>query len=222
MSQSSENKKWNQLRSKILGLGEHSMRKSYYPELQSRIEELERFRSLIDQMNDLVLIGNLPNGEIFYANYSASRILLNRSFLDGEEHLLDILGAGLFNKMIAAYEQRQNNKSLQGFYSLSLDYEFNENHFEVSINFNELAGLSYFTAIFRNITKRFKVEEELLTHRNHLEDLVSERTAELKKTNKDLARFNELFIGREFRIKELKLLVEELNAKVKLLENDKK
>lgn len=222
MSQSSENKKWNQLRSKILGLGEHSMRKSYYPELQSRIEELERFRSLIDQMNDLVLIGNLPNGEIFYANYSASRILLNRSFLDGEEHLLDILGAGLFNKMIAAYEQRQNNKSLQGFYSLSLDYEFNENHFEVSINFNELAGLSYFTAIFRNITKRFKVEEELLTHRNHLEDLVSERTAELKKTNKDLARFNELFIGREFRIKELKLLVDELNAKVKLLENDKK
>ncbi len=222
MSQSSENKKWNQLRSKILGLGEHSMRKSYYPELQSRIEELERFRSLIDQMNDLVLIGNLPNGEIFYANYSASRILLNRSFLDGEEHLRDILGAGLFNKMIAAYEQRQNNKSLQGFYSLSLDYEFNENHFEVSINFNELAGLSYFTAIFRNITKRFKVEEELLTHRNHLEDLVSERTAELKKTNKDLARFNELFIGREFRIKELKLLVEELNAKVKLLENDKK
>ncbi len=40
---------WDDLRNKIIGLGEHSSRKSYYPELQRRIEDLERLRVELDQ-----------------------------------------------------------------------------------------------------------------------------------------------------------------------------
>lgn len=36
-------------RARLLGFGEHSVSKSYYPELKRRLEELERFRSLLDQ-----------------------------------------------------------------------------------------------------------------------------------------------------------------------------
>ncbi len=42
MKKPSENNVRNQLRNKIIGLGERSIRKSYYPELQQRIEELEQ------------------------------------------------------------------------------------------------------------------------------------------------------------------------------------
>lgn len=68
----------------------------------------------------------------------------------------------------------------------------------------------------RDITIRKKAEEELTKHREHLEELVKERTKELEEKNKKLEEFNELFAGREFRIKELKDKVKELEEKYKL------
>ncbi len=65
------------------------------------------------------------------------------------------------------------------------------------------------------ITQRKKAEEELEKHRNHLEELVKERTAELENANKELKRFNKLFVGREFRIKELKDKVKELEKELR-------
>jgi len=58
--------------------------------------------------------------------------------------------------------------------------------------------------------KRKQAEEELEKHRDHLEELVKERTAELEEKNRELENFNKLFIDREFRIKELKDKVKEL------------
>jgi len=66
------------------------------------------------------------------------------------------------------------------------------------------------TSIVRDITERKKAEKELKRHQNHLEEMVKERTAELEEANKELKRYNKLFVGREFRIKELKDKVKEL------------
>lgn len=67
------------------------------------------------------------------------------------------------------------------------------------------------TSIGEDITENLKNEEELEKYRNNLEQLVKERTEELEtmneelsEANKKLEEFNELFIGREFRIKELR------------------
>jgi hypothetical protein len=43
---------------------------------------------------------------------------------------------------------------------------------------------------------------------------VKERTIELEKKNKELEYFNELFVDREFRIKELRVKVKELEEKL--------
>jgi len=64
--------------------------------------------------------------------------------------------------------------------------------------------------IVQDVTDRKQAEEELEKHRSHLEELVKERTAELEEKNKELERYNKLFEGREFRIKELKDKVKEL------------
>ncbi|MRT94301.1 PAS domain S-box protein [Ancylomarina sp. 16SWW S1-10-2] len=61
-----------------------------------------------------------------------------------------------------------------------------------------------------DITERKKAEQELTKHREHLEVLVKERTIELETKNKELARFNDLFVDREFRIKELKNEIDKL------------
>lgn len=43
-------------RLKIIGLGETSVRKSYYPQLQDRILELERFHALLDRSRELIIL----------------------------------------------------------------------------------------------------------------------------------------------------------------------
>ena len=51
---------WDELRDKIIGLGEQSARKSYFPELQKKITELEdrenNLRTLLNSMIDAVII----------------------------------------------------------------------------------------------------------------------------------------------------------------------
>ena len=66
--------------------------------------------------------------------------------------------------------------------------------------------------IGRDISERRKTEKELSNYRKHLEKLVQERTSELEEKNEDLERFNQLFVGREFRIKELKDKIKELTS----------
>ena len=93
---------------------------------------------------------------------------------------------------------------------------------EISINPILVAGkLVYYNAILRDISKRKAIEIEFNTYRLHLEDLVMQRTQELenkndelKKNNEILSEMNKVFTGREFRIKELRNKVKELEAKL--------
>ncbi|MDD2384077.1 MAG: EAL domain-containing protein [Sulfurospirillaceae bacterium] len=51
-----------ELRTKIIGLGETSVRKSYYPQLQDRILELERFHTLLDRSREMIILVEAEDG----------------------------------------------------------------------------------------------------------------------------------------------------------------
>jgi PAS domain S-box-containing protein len=70
---SNSGKNQKELWRKLIGLGELSVRKSYYPELQRRLGELERFRALLDNSNDLIFLLEVPSGKIIDVNESACR-----------------------------------------------------------------------------------------------------------------------------------------------------
>lgn len=53
---------------KLIGLGPRSMQKSYYPELKARLDELTRFRTLLDNTNDLIILVNVSSGKIIDVN----------------------------------------------------------------------------------------------------------------------------------------------------------
>ncbi|MBN2773490.1 MAG: PAS domain-containing protein, partial [Prolixibacteraceae bacterium] len=71
--------------------------------------------------------------------------------------------------------------------------------------------------ISKDITERKELEIKLTEHQNRLEETVNQRTSELleknrelEEKNKELEEYNQLFVGREFRIKELKDRITEL------------
>lgn len=71
-------------RQRLMGLGERSFHKSYYPELRKRLEELERFRTLLDQANDAIFLVRMPEALVVDCNEAAARILdKERSELPG-------------------------------------------------------------------------------------------------------------------------------------------
>jgi len=63
------------LRAKLLGVGVQSLCKSYYPELQQRLEELARFKILLDHSNDAIFLIEVPTGRIIDANDASCRQL---------------------------------------------------------------------------------------------------------------------------------------------------
>lgn len=66
---------WRAQREKIIGLGERSLRKTYYPELQQKLDELERFRALLDQSNDCIFLIEASTLSFIDVNDSACRQL---------------------------------------------------------------------------------------------------------------------------------------------------
>jgi PAS domain S-box-containing protein len=68
---------WREWRDKVIGLGEHSSRKNYYPELQKRLQELKTSEAdllmLFNSVNDAILIHDL-NGRIVEVNTAALKM----------------------------------------------------------------------------------------------------------------------------------------------------
>lgn len=65
---------WDEERDRIIGLGEHSQRKNYYPELRSNLSRLERFRTLLDLSGETILLVTLPEGRVVDANAAACEL----------------------------------------------------------------------------------------------------------------------------------------------------
>lgn len=58
-------------RAQIIGLGERSFKKTYFPELQRRLAELERFRLLLEQAGEAIFLVRAGDAAIIDANRSA-------------------------------------------------------------------------------------------------------------------------------------------------------
>ena len=74
--------------------------------------------------------------------------------------------------------------------------------------------LQFLEGFIMDITERKQADEKILRNQDHLEELVKERTKDIEAKNKELERFNKLFVGREFRIKELRDQVKELGKRL--------
>ena len=86
---------------------------------------------------------------------------------------------------------------------------------------DEKGNLEYLYGFITDISGVKTKEIELEEYRNKLEELVEKRTKELEGKNAELEQFNNLFVGREFRIKELKNKIGYLQEEITRLKNAK-
>ncbi|WP_317065040.1 PAS domain S-box protein [Methanoculleus caldifontis] len=159
------------LREKIIGLGETSLHKSYYPELQSRLAELERFRALLDQTHDAIFLIRTETGNLADVNASASTYL----GYSKEELLATPFSGLLCPRKRAGFAEllRKNRDISSGFrqtYIASLvSREGREIPMEITVRFVAFGGDQYMVAIARDITDRLRTERELKIKESALE-----------------------------------------------------
>ncbi len=147
-----------------------------------RLEENEeRFRAVAQTASDAIVTVD-TQGNIVFLNDAAINMfgyssgeLVGKSINDLISERIDMLykktsridnTPGSAGKTVEISGYRKNG----GIFSL-----------ELSAAGWKIAGKNFFTAIMRDITERKRAEEELKKYRDHLEELVGNRTAELEK-----------------------------------------
>lgn len=156
---------WKSKRERIIGLGEHSFQKSYYPQLRLNMDRLHRFHTLLDQISDFLVLINLPNGIISDVNAATGRLLnvpperlIGSHFIDlGLEHLPDIFQVMCqeVNNKCQANEIIDHNlliKFQQADHSRSLDLSY-----RIAI----LDGQYYGVMVGRDVTERIRNHQKL-------------------------------------------------------------
>ena len=171
---------WAGRREEIMGLGEHSLRKTYYPELQLRLDELERFRSLLDQSNDCIFLLKFPSLTFVDVNESACRQLdcsredfLSRHFVDFvPEEVVARIGALAVDGMTEGKDRDTITTELQKCSNGEIPVEINIR----LVTFN---NEQYGVAVARDITERKRAEQALMENFRMLRDMELARQIQL-------------------------------------------
>jgi two-component system sensor histidine kinase/response regulator len=178
---------WAERKDRIIGLGERSFHKSYYPQLRENLERLERFRALLDRTSDFVILVALPEGTIADANAALGRLfgerveaLIGRPFaslgLADATGVLDLLR----REMIARVDGRE-------ILTHTLVTEFGPAAatiwLELSYRIAMIEEGCYGVLVGRDISERKLAEDEIRRLNAHLEERVRQRTAELETAN---------------------------------------
>lgn len=155
---------YDDLRDKIIGLGESSIQKSYYPELQKRLGELERFRALLDQSNDPIFLLKIPSGHFTDVNKSASELfgysnskMLQMSIeqLVNKEEMVKI--QGIFDILI----ENKESTAKKTFPSIFNTFDGHRIPVEIGASIVNFSNEHYIVMVVRDITERKQAEDKI-------------------------------------------------------------
>ncbi|QWV97170.1 PAS domain S-box protein [Geomonas nitrogeniifigens] len=160
------------LQRKLAGLGENSMRKTYYPELQERLEELERLKAFLDHSNDAIFLVEVRTGRIVDLNESACRQMgWSRSELL-EKSLFDLSDLH-DNPAAASLIRSDEDAEVRDLIVTELHRHDGESFWaELTLNRMHFRDRAYVLAVARDITQRRAVEEALRQSEEFLKNIV--------------------------------------------------
>lgn len=165
---------WNKYREKIIGLGETSLRKSYYPELQEKITELEtsheNLQTILNSISDSIIINN-KEGKILFLN-SQAQVFFNISLEEISLYtVFDISSKNQDLNLLYSYwnEVTQHQSKVIEWISVPVT-SGNEIPVQVSLNRIMWNGEVAIVAVVRDFSERKKYENELIVARKKAEE----------------------------------------------------
>ncbi|MFA8342493.1 MAG: PAS domain S-box protein, partial [Rhodothermaceae bacterium] len=163
MKKHSDTESWEIQRKKIIGLGEKSGRKSYYPELQNKMSDLEKFSILFNKISDGVFLVKLPSLVIEDANKSGCRML--------NSPIEDLIGSKFYNFLDSDIKYRLKELAASESYKVSphnfsvetIVYPSSNNFVpvEMSIDIKEQDDEYFALILVKNITEKKLTEKNL-------------------------------------------------------------
>lgn len=166
-------------------------------------ESEERFRALFEGAPDAIFLADPESGEILDANPAASQLLLkpHEKIVGLHQSQLHLPKMEEYSKKVFCQYIRQKGQVRPVEISV-LRSDGGEIPVEITAQMISMRGKPVLQGVFRDITERKKAEEELTKYREHLKELVKERTGELEKSQQTLIN-----------------IVEDLNSKTDQLKN---
>ena len=163
------------VRNKLIGLGENSMRKSYYPELKQRINELERFRALVENANDALFVldafswtfADVNKTALQKTNYTREEMLDSPPELVFPEDTCFMLHEVLIDDdMYTSWAKEDVSMTeLLGKSNMKVPVE-------MTLRVHYVGGRLYIVMVARDVTRRLKDQRELRRARNYLGNVI--------------------------------------------------
>ncbi|WNG45467.1 HAMP domain-containing histidine kinase [Archangium minus] len=159
---------WESLRDAIIGLGERSIRKSYYGALQEHLTELARFRTLLDETQEAIIVTELPTLRVLDANRKGLWVLGVSSTAQLCRPLESFFAASEWRVLQACVHPSESDPG-PGPGLLSLQREGEERLLELSIRQDAFGQRQYLVIIARDVTERMRIEQALRTAKEEAE-----------------------------------------------------
>lgn len=181
------------LRDKLIGLGNSSMRKSYYPELQKRLDDLERFRTLLNNCNEYIFLAAANDASLLDVSSSAEEQLGYAAEEFAGMSLYRLFPRSLLEPLLQEMEEGQNSCAEEKI-MLVTELERGDSGIlpvEISFRLVDFASQRYIVIVARDITERKRASDALREANEQLEYKVETRTQELMAVNEELRALNE-------------------------------
>jgi diguanylate cyclase (GGDEF)-like protein/PAS domain S-box-containing protein len=150
------------LRDRLIGLGERSMAKSYYPELRRKLDELERFRAVVDHANDAIFMFLTDDWTVTDVNETALMMLgMERSEVLGV-HISRFFPPEIAARYAGALQSKGEVEFRNGhIVTMLTGAEDRAVPTEITVTLHSFAGKGYAVLIARDVTVRLMIESEL-------------------------------------------------------------
>ncbi|WP_320008850.1 ATP-binding protein [Maridesulfovibrio sp.] len=163
------------VRNKLIGLGETSMRKSYYPELRERINELERFRALVENANDALFVldafswtfADVNKTALQKTNYTREEMLDSPPELVFPEETCFMLHEVLIDDDMYTSWAKEDVSMTE-----LLGKGNSKVPVEMTLRVHYVGGRLYIVMVARDVTRRLKDQRELRRTRNYLGNVI--------------------------------------------------
>jgi two-component sensor histidine kinase len=150
MSDASNRRPGDSVRELLLGMGGSSMRKSYYPQLRGKLDDLELFHELVEHSMDAILLFSLPANRLLFANLAACTAFAIGEIGTKELGIQDVLSQASEAGYPDCTSFIQKGQGESG-----------ARRFEVVVNEVIVVGNPYAIAVARDSTERLFMEERI-------------------------------------------------------------